>query len=140
MTNAIPSDDQRRVRFRRFIAGLIDLAIAFLLGIAIFLAGRRYLILIIARRATMFIVPLVYLMIKDSIGGKSIGKLATGLRVWNDNENRPGNIFDSIIRNWYLAIPVLGPTLIAAVIGAQILAGWKQRIGDGWAGTSVIKD
>jgi len=62
------------------------------------------------------------------------------IMVYNEKEKKAGGLLDSIIRNWYLAIPFLGPTLIALVIGAQILSGKEKRLGDEGAWTIVITD
>lgn len=130
---------QDKIRFKRFLAGAVDLGIA--LGMfALLFFSRRFTIALFARRGTAFVLPLLYLLLKDSIEGKSIGKLLTGILVYNEQEKKAGGIFDSIIRNWYLAIPVIGPTLMALVIGAQILSGKKKRLGDDMAETVVISD
>ncbi len=126
-------------RMKRFTAGLIDLGIAFLLFFA-FSASRRFMILVLIRGKLAWLVPLVYLLLKDSVEGKSIGKLVMGLVVYNEREKKAGGFLDSIIRNWYLAIPFLGPTLLAVVIGAEILSGKRKRLGDEGAGTIVITD
>src|ERR1035441_10214352 len=65
---------------RRFVAGLIDLALALLMFAALFFS-RRTLMLIIFRRSLALTIPHGYLLIKDSIEGKSIGKLLTGVLV-----------------------------------------------------------
>jgi uncharacterized RDD family membrane protein YckC len=72
--------------------------------------------------------------------GKSIGKMLLGISVWNENENKRGGILESIIRNWYLVIPVIGPTIFALIMFGQIISGKSQRIGDKAAGTRVILD
>ena len=124
---------------KRFVAGLIDVFIA-LFSYAIFLAFRRIAIAILLRRGLAFLIPHLYLLLKDSVRGKSIGKLFMDVLVYNEKEKKAGGLLDSIIRNWYLAIPFLGPTLLALVIGAEILSGKKRRMGDEGAGTIVITD
>jgi uncharacterized RDD family membrane protein YckC len=111
--------------------------------IALVIFGRRLMVLrflMLTGLPLIIAVPNPYLLLKDSIEGKSVGKLIMGLAVYNEKDRRAGGFLDSIIRNWYLAIPWLGPTLFALLIGATILAGRKKRLGDQWAKTKVISD
>jgi uncharacterized RDD family membrane protein YckC len=128
-----------KTRLKRFVAGAIDLGIALALFALLFFS-RTFSSAFFTRRSIALVLPLMYLLLKDSIEGKSIGKMLTGILVYNEQERKAGGIFDSIIRNWYLAIPVIGPTLMAIVIGAQILSGKKKRLGDDMADTVVISD
>ncbi|MCX7590986.1 MAG: RDD family protein [Kiritimatiellae bacterium] len=132
-------EERKNVRVRRFCAGLIDLAIAMLMFGALFFS-RRLMILVLLRRGLALMVPHVYLLVKDAFEGKSIGKLLLGLVTYNEKEKKAAGLLDSIIRNWYLAIPFLGPTLLAVVVGAQILSGKQKRMGDQAAETIVISD
>jgi rRNA maturation protein Nop10 len=126
-------------KLKRFVAGVIDLSLTFAIVFFLFFS-RRLVIALLFRRGLALIFPNLYLLLKDSIEGKSIGKLLMGILVYNEKEKKPGGLLDSIIRNWYLAIPILGPTLLAVVIGAEILSGKKKRMGDKGAGTLVIAD
>jgi Zn-dependent protease with chaperone function/uncharacterized RDD family membrane protein YckC len=138
---AIMIDDQtanKDIRWRRLIAGFIDMAIAGLIVFAI-LSIKRLLLLSILKKGLIVLLPSFYLLIKDSLAkGQSIGKLVTGVMVYNEKESSPGGLLDSIIRNWYLAIPVLGPTLFVVIICIQILLGKRKRLGDRQAGTIVV--
>lgn len=129
-------------RLRRFVAGLIDMGIAYALfaSLLLLLVSRRFLLIRAVRRGLAVVAPHVYLLLKDSLEGKSVGKLIVGLVAYNEKEKKATGLLDSIIRNWYLAIPFLGPTLIALVIGAQILSGRRKRLGDEGADTTVITD
>lgn len=127
------------VRIRRLWAGLIDLSIAVALFAVLFL-GRRPMIALFLRRGLAVTVPHIYLLLKDAIEGKSPGKLLFGLVTYNERERKPAGVFDSIIRNWYLAIPFLRPTLLALLIGAQVLSRKRKRMGDEAADTIVISD
>lgn len=126
-------------QIKRFVAGLIDISIALAIFFALFFY-KRIALAILLKRGLAIVIPHLYLLLKDSIEGKSIGKLLMGILVYNEKEKKAGGILDSIIRNWYLAIPVLGPTLLAIAIGAQILSGKNKRLGDEMAGTIVITD
>jgi len=126
-------------KLKRFVAGLIDISVALGIFFALFFS-RRLIIALLLRRGFALVIPHLYLLLKDSIEGKSIGKLLIGIMVYNEKEKKAGGLLDSIIRNWYLAIPILGPTLIALVIGSQILSGKNKRLGDEGAGTIVITD
>lgn len=124
---------------KRLIAGSLDIFIALAIFFALF-SSKRLIIARLLMRGLTVTIPHIYLLLKDSIEGKSIGKLFVGIMVYNEKEKKAGGLLDSIIRNWYLAIPFLGPTLFALVIGAQILSGKKKRLGDQAAETIVITD
>jgi hypothetical protein len=131
--------ERKDVRIKRFVAGLIDLGIAIAVFVALFFS-RRLVLAIILRRGLAVMVPHGYLLLKDAVEGKSVGKLLLGLVAYNVKDRKPAGLLDSIIRNWYLAIPFLGPTLVALVIGAQILSGKEKRMGEEAADTIVISD
>lgn len=125
-------------KLKRFVAGIIDILIVLLIFFSLFFY-RRFIFAILLRRGLALFIPHLYLLLKDSIEGKSIGKLIVGILVFNEKERKVAGILDSIIRNWYLAIPFVGPTIFALVIGIQVLTGTK-RLGDKGAGTIVITD
>lgn len=125
-------------KLKRLVAGFIDILIVLIIFFALISYKRRFIVLLL-RRGLAMLLPHLYLLLKDSIEGKSIGKLLVGVIVYNEKEKKAGGFLDSIIRNWYLAIPVLGPTLFAFIIGIQILRG-KHRLGDRQANTIVITD
>jgi len=133
---------------RRIIAGLIDVLIAYGLIIPIY---RFAAFGSVARWALVpYLLPCIYLLLKEAFRGQSVGKFIAGLVCYNTSENKRAGIVDSIIRNWFLAIIVVPPrvvvvnlgmflfALLALVILMQILLGQKQRIGDRWANTQVI--
>lgn len=126
-------------KVKRFVAGIIDITIVFAIFFLLFFS-RRAIITILLRRGLAVIIPHLYLLLKDSFEGKSVGKLFMGILVYNEKDKKAGGLLDSIIRNWYLAIPLIGPTLLVLVIGAQILSGKRKRLGDDGAGTIVITD
>jgi len=140
----IPGSVRSAPTARRLIAGVIDLAIAYgLLGYILFLVARRFPMLrgvLLLGGLALLLVPNPYLLLKDAVGGKSIGKLIAGLVAYNDQDRRATGVLDSMIRNWYLVIPAVGPTVLALVIGMQILAGQRSRLGDAATHTSVITD
>jgi len=123
---------------KRLIAGIIDILIVSGIFFAL-LFYRKLIIAMVFRRGLALFIPHLYLLLKDSIEGKSIGKLIVGIMVFNEKEKKVGGVLDSIIRNWYLAVPFVGPTLFALIIATQILMG-KRRLGDRSAGTIVITD
>lgn len=126
-------------KLKRFVAGIIDILVVFCIFFVLFFS-KRLIVALLLRRGLAVVVPHLYILLKDSIEGKSIGKLIVGIMVYNEKEKKVAGVLDSIIRNWYLAIPFLGPTLLALVIGAQILSGKNKRLGDEGAGTIVITD
>lgn len=125
-------------KLKRLVAGLIDVLVVLLIFVFLFFS-RKIVIMLLFRRGLALLIPHLYLLLKDSIEGKSIGKLIVGIMVFNEKEKKPAGVLDSIIRNWYLAIPFVGPTIFALIIGLQILAG-KKRLGEKSAGTVVITD
>jgi hypothetical protein len=123
----------------------VDIGVAMaLVGVALFLLERvplPFALLLQRSPAALFpfVLPSLYLLLKDGFGGKSIGKLIAGLVVWDLATGRPASFVDSINRNWPLAVPVFGPSVVALIAGAQILAGRAYRVGDRAAST-VITD
>lgn len=142
LPNQLPVGEVKKFlnpKLKRFVAGIIDISVVLAIFFVLFFS-KRLTLAILLRRGLAIVIPHLYLLLKDSIEGKSIGKLLVGIMVYNEKEKKAGGLLDSIIRNWYLAIPFLGPTLIALVIGAQILSGKNKRLGDEGAGTIVITD
>lgn len=124
-------------RFLRLLAGAIDLAVAFGGGMLLQAGiGRKVLLLGFVRMAVVLALPFIYLLLKDALGGKSVGKLMCGLVVYNQREGKLAGAADSILRNWILLVPIVGVTMV----GAQIATGRSRRAGDGSAGTVVITD
>ena len=124
---------------KRIAAGMIDITVV--IAIALFiLLSKKMLLTMFLRRGIAILIPHFYLLLKDSIEGKSIGKVIMGIAVYNEHEKKAGGVVDSIIRNWYLAIPFVGPTFFATFIGGQLLAGKRTRLGDKGANTVVITD
>lgn len=128
-------DDIHASRSLRIIAGIIDFAIAIILAALLLSPRLRMFKMLILTRIISFLAPTLYLLLKDCIDGKSIGKLFTGLTVYNIREKKPAGISDSILRNGLLIIPVIGPTLAFF----QILFK-NKRWGDEFSNTVVIKD
>ena len=93
----------------------------------------------------MHFAPALYLLLRDSFDGRSIGKLVAGLQVIETNEGRPANMVDSVVRNGILgvaALPWVGPPVAViwgSIAGTQILLGARRRYGEGFAATRVIR-
>ena len=102
-------------------------------------------------------VPAAYLLFRDSIAGRSLGKLAMGLVVWDERTSRPAGLMDSVIRNaafallliplggplvqgmlWPLYLVKLAGSMICVVMLWQILRRRPRRILEGPATTRVI--
>lgn len=124
---------------RRIVAGAIDIAVVVAIALLLLSPKFRFLSMAGTRRIIAFGAPSIYLLLRDFIDGKSIGKLITGLTAYNVVEKKSAGLAESIIRNWYLGIPLLGPTLFTAIACLQILFK-NSRWGDGMANTIVIKD
>jgi len=137
---------------KRISAGVIDFIIG--IGLMIFII-RIVIFQYIFRRALVkgflsfiiiYALSALYFLLRDSLKGKSIGKLIFALTAINLERGRPADLADSILRNSILAIlivPVIGWitfVIFAAIITIQISLGKEQRIGDGFAHTKVIED
>ena len=150
-SRAVPSARRRLAAF--FIDGLV---VSVLILFAMFAPEGPTQAEAIAR-AVLPYGPCAYLMFRDAIAGRSVGKLATGLLVWDDKAGRPGGFMDSVIRNWPLALlmlPIGGPLVqgllwplyvikLAAAATAvmmfwQVLRRRPRRILEGPATTRVI--
>lgn len=143
---------------RRLAAFLVDaLVVAVLILFAMFAPEGPTQAETIAR-ALLPYGPCAYFMFRDAIAGRSVGKLATGLLVWDDKAGRPGGFMDSVIRNWpfaLLMLPLGGPLVmgllwpfyvikLAAAATAvmmlwQVLRRRPRRILEGPATTRVIR-
>ena len=146
-------------RARRLAAFAIDLTFgAVLTGFAIFLPpdpgttpGG------LSAYSFLPYVPAAYLLFRDSIGGRSLGKLLTGLVVWDEGSGRPAGFMDSVIRNaaiavllvplggplvqgalWPLYLVKLAASMLCVVMLVQVLHGRPRRILEGPATTRVI--
>jgi hypothetical protein len=140
----------RAATARRVVAALVDFSIAGaltfyywrVLAPRLLLKGRM-----VAGVGLIFVLlPSAYILLRDALGGKSIGKLLLGLTTVNLAKRRPAGVSDSILRNiifGFLIVPIVGWAILAvivAVTGAQILLGRRQRWGDGLARTTVVDD
>ncbi len=84
------------------------------------------------RRQLAFIIAPVMLFMKDGFRGYSPGKAVCGLRVINRATGRPAGFVASLQRNLVLYVPLM-PLVLAFLLTNG------PRIGDGWAGTRVIR-
>lgn len=104
----------------------------------------------------VMLIPALYMVIRDALGGKSVGKLLLGLTTYNLRERKPADFADSVLRNWFFAVLLLPPSLnllrvtfsfgmvvfalLSLLVMLQILVGDGRRLGDGQAGTLVVDD
>lgn len=138
------------VTARRLVAALVDFSIAGaltfyywrVLAPRLLLKGR-----VVAGVGLIFVLlPSGYILLRDALGGKSIGKLLFGLTAVNLAKKRPAGVTDSILRNiifGFLVVPIVGWAIVVALVavaGAQVLLGHRQRWGDGLARTTVLDD
>ncbi|HYC30938.1 MAG TPA: RDD family protein [Gemmatimonadales bacterium] len=130
--------------FARFGAALIDLVVACLFVAPALLeldgpfessATDRAITLAIYGA----IAGVIYLLIKDGFGGRSVGKRVTGLIVVNLLTNRPCSIFRSAVRSLVFCfsnlIPIVG-SLIEPIL--VIATPERRRLGDRAASTQVV--
>ncbi len=137
---------------KRISAGLIDLLIGiglmyFIIRIVIFrYVLRKALVSGILSVFIIYVLSALYFLLRDSLKGKSFGKLILALTVINVERQKPADFADSMLRNSVLAviiIPFIGWIIFCVVlliIIIQILSGKQQRIGDHFAHTKVIED
>jgi len=137
---------------KRISAGIVDLLvgiglISFIMLVVVFrLLARRFLIRGLFAFIIIYFLSSLYFLFRDSLRGKSIGKLIFALTAINTERIKPADLADSILRNSVLgiiAIPIIGWAIfliIAIIILVQISIGKEQRIGDVFAHTKVIED
>jgi hypothetical protein len=137
---------------RRIVADLIDLVVGIgLIFFAYYFMAERELFTVtrfrwMIFRALMPLLPAIYFLLKDSLGGKSFGKLVIGLTTINLSKRKSASLSDSLLRNAIfaiIAIPIIGWIIfgvIAVLVGIQIIKKRPQRLGDDFANTMVIED
>jgi hypothetical protein len=145
---ARPREFPAAAKSKRIVAALIDLGIA--VGFMLLLLSLPSGLRLFVRRGLIFRIlsftPGLYMLLRDSIGGHSIGKLVVGLVVYDVAQGRRAGLVESVVRNWSLAlggIPFVGWAIAgvsALLMGVQILLGRKQRFMDGSASTQVIEE
>ena len=80
-----------------------------------------------------------YLLLRDAIGGQSIGKLMLGLVVINLEAGRASSVSGSVRRNLLLLLP--GANVVAIFLEARTIVRdpQGQRLGDRLAQTQVVE-
>lgn len=80
-----------------------------------------------------------YLLLRDAIGGQSIGKIMLGLVVIDLTTGRVASVSGSIKRNFLLLLP--GANVVAIYLEARTLVAdpQGQRLGDRLAQTQVVE-
>jgi uncharacterized RDD family membrane protein YckC len=81
----------------------------------------------------------VYLLLRDAIGGQSIGKILLGLVVIDLQTGRVSSLSGSVKRNFLLLLP--GANVVAVVLEARTILSdpQGQRLGDRLAQTQVVE-
>jgi len=123
----------------RIAAGIIDMAIVCLLIFITYYPRARLMTAFGLRKTITIFLPSAYLLLRDSVGGASIGKRIMKICVYNTQEMEKAGIYDSILRNWYLGIPFIGPTILSMLAFIQILIK-NFRSGEMFSNTIVIKN
>jgi uncharacterized RDD family membrane protein YckC len=80
----------------------------------------------------------LYLLLRDAIGGQSLGKLLVGLVVINLETGRPSTLKGSALRNVFFLVP--GANLVAIFLEwlSIVRDPQGQRLGDRLAQTQVV--
>jgi hypothetical protein len=139
---------------KRLTAAFLDVVLAIVLLQLLF--RTRSLGAMRKRVFLLLFIPAIYMVIRDSLAGKSLGKILLGLTTYNLHERKPADFADSVLRNWFFAILLLPPSLsilritislgmvafavLSLAIALQIAFGSGRRIGDGQANTLVVED
>lgn len=118
-------DHSSATKMQRFSAGLIDIIISF---------SFAYLIPIVGS-----LLSVAYYLNKDAfpfLNGQSLGKKLFQIRVVSTNDNHPitSDYSASILRSVTVLIPIIN--FFESIV---VLSG-KERFGDKWAGTIVLKE
>jgi len=137
-TERSTTDEIKSPKTKRFVAGVIDLTVAILLGCSFLLIRGHGLGAFLVRKSGPIFLPFIYLLLKDSIEGKSIGKVFMNILVYNIESKKPSGLIDSFFRNWVFALLYIAP-IFWFVAAAQIISGKKKRIGEP-KNTLVITD
>jgi hypothetical protein len=139
------------IRVRRAIAGIVDVGLAVAVGALIFrvlsarfLVRTRLLGALLAFAAAF--IPAGYMLLRDSLAGKSVGKLLVGLTVVNLKRRQRAGLRDSFMRNLvfgFAAVPIVGWVVTAAIIliaAWAVVSGRPTRIGEGLSDARVLDD
>ena len=118
-----------RITNKRIGAILLDLIIIFTIAGAL-VAGFD------GGAGAVTLLSMVIFAFKDSFNGKSIGKMASKIRVAEAKTGKPANFGRTLARNAVLAIPFF----FLVEFCAMLLRKDKRRLGDLIAGTQVIED
>jgi uncharacterized RDD family membrane protein YckC len=126
----LPSGPDVHVTGRRIVATVID---AIILGIASgILAGEFG-----SRRILPVAFAAVYYVVLEGLLGRTVGKLATGIRVVNEATGYPPGIGKAIVRTVLRIIDGLFVYLVGFVI--VLGSSRRRRLGDMAAGTLVVR-
>ena len=125
---------------KRLVAGIIDFLITCVIQ-AIFMglflikpllnnADNIYIFNIMARQLTITYFSMMYMVIRDILGNKSIGKRIFKLKIVNKNNGEEAGFVKRFLRNitW-----LLGPIDIIVFLIS------KERLGDKIVGTNVVE-
>lgn len=139
--NALPPSDKAP----RVLAAAVDAAIV--MGLLFALRRYQFFPPVLSKfQFFLYLLPALYLIFRDGLGGKSVGKLLAGITVVNVQENRVASIGDSFLRNCLFAVIAIpgygwvGGALIAGVMFLQVLFGNGSRFLDAFAKTRVVGD
>jgi uncharacterized RDD family membrane protein YckC len=92
-----------------------------------------------AGSVTYIVSGAIYLLLRDAIGGQSIGKLLLGLMVISLDTGRPTSVAGALKRNLVLLLP--GANVVAIFLEARTVVRdpQGQRLGDRLAQTQVVE-
>jgi uncharacterized RDD family membrane protein YckC len=79
-----------------------------------------------------------YVLLRDAIFGRSVGKFLFGLMVVNLETNRPASVFDSTTRNLMFVLPGINIAAVPLETRTLVRDELGQRLGDRMALTQVV--
>jgi uncharacterized RDD family membrane protein YckC len=114
---------------RRLSAAFVDVMVVTTLSVGYWIGGSPLYLSFGA----------AYLLLRDAVGGRSIGKLLFGLVVISLQTGRPSSFAGSIERNLLLLLP--GANIVAVFLETRTIVAdaQGQRLGDRLAQTQVVE-
>jgi hypothetical protein len=125
LASQYPKADLRR----RFIAAAIDASLV-MTGIGFYTATGSVPCLVVAA---------VYVVLRDALAGRSVGKFLTGIVVIHLETGRPAGVMASLRRNVIFLLPGANVVAVCFESFTSVRDPQGQRLGDRLAQTQVVE-
>ena len=86
------------------------------------------------------LIYILYILFRDAKEGRSIGKRWRKICVLNMETQKPAGMYECILRNIFLAIPILGYLAVGVEVYFAAKDQEHRRLGDQFAHTVVVED